>query len=48
MVFGVCGGIAEYFEWDPTLVRVGFVVAAIAGFASLLVYLVMALIMPDN
>ena len=27
MVCGVCGGIAEYFDIDPTLVRVGWVIA---------------------
>ena len=29
MVAGVCGGIAEYFEIDPTLVRLGFVAAGL-------------------
>ena len=31
MVCGVCGGIAEYFDIDPTLVRVAWVVAAVCG-----------------
>lgn len=45
-VFGVCGGIAEYFGIDPTLVRV--VTAALIFFAglSLWFYIVAALIMP--
>ena len=30
-IFGVCGGIAEYFNIDPTLVRVGWVLLALAG-----------------
>ena len=30
-LFGVCGGVAEYFEVDPTLVRVGWVILAFAG-----------------
>ena len=25
MIAGVCGGIADYFGWDPTLVRVGYI-----------------------
>ena len=33
MVAGVCGGIAEYFDIDPTLVRVGWLVTTIATFS---------------
>ncbi len=49
MIAGVCGGIADYLDWDPTLVRVGFVVLSIfsAAFPGLLVYIVLAIIMPD-
>ena len=45
---GVCGGIAEYFDVDPTLVRVIYVVASFffAGFPGLLLYLILMLIMP--
>lgn len=45
---GVCGGIAEYFELDPTLVRVGYCALSIfsAGFPGILLYVVMALVMP--
>ena len=44
---GVCGGIAEYFQVDPTLVRVIFVLAAIfSGGLFLLVYLALIVIMP--
>lgn len=42
---GVCGGIAEYFHVDPTLVRLGFVLLAASG-STLLVYIVAAIIMP--
>lgn len=46
-VAGVCGGIAEYFSIDPTLVRIAFVVATIIGQGSFLIaYLVLAIIMP--
>lgn len=48
---GVCGGLAEYFDVDPTLVRVAYVFLSIfaAGFPGLLLYIVMAIIMPvDN
>ncbi|MFZ1741384.1 MAG: PspC domain-containing protein [Pontixanthobacter sp.] len=44
-VWGVCGGIANYFGIDPTLVRIGFVAGTLIGFGSLfLVYLAVALI----
>ena len=49
MIAGVCGGIADYFDWDPTLVRVGYVLLSIfsAAFPGLLVYIILAIIMPD-
>jgi phage shock protein C len=49
MIAGVCGGLAEYFDLDPTLVRVGYVLLSVlsAGFPGLLVYIVLAIIMPD-
>lgn len=45
---GVCGGLAEYFDIDPTLVRVAFIfVTFITGFIpGILAYLVMAIITP--
>lgn len=48
MLAGVCGGIAEHFGWDPTLVRILFVVGAFVFFGTtVLLYFVLALIMPD-
>ena len=46
MIAGVCGGVAEYFEIDPTLVRLGFVVISLACGSGILGYLVAALIIP--
>ncbi len=47
MVCGVCGGIAEYFDIDPTLVRVGWVIATFVTFSTAFwVYLACAVIMP--
>lgn len=44
-LWGVCGGIANYFGIDATLVRIGFVAGTLLGFGSLLiVYLAIALI----
>lgn len=48
MVCGVCGGIAEYFDIDPTLVRVGWVIAAFCGTFGFWAYLICALIMPKK
>ena len=44
-IWGVCGGIANYFGIDATLVRVGFILGTLIGFGSLLlVYIAIALI----
>jgi phage shock protein C len=49
MIAGVCGGIAEWLGWDPTLVRVLYVVGSIvsAAFPGLLVYLLLWIIVPN-
>jgi len=46
MIAGVCGGLANYFDIDPTIIRILFVVIAFAGGASLLAYLIMWVIVP--
>jgi len=43
---GVCGGIAEYLAVDPSLVRLAFVVATLWGGMGLLLYIVLAIILP--
>ena len=43
---GVCGGLAEYFEIDPTLVRVAFIVLFLAGCSGLLLYFLIWLVAP--
>jgi len=47
-IAGVCGGIAEYFDIDPTLVRVAFVVAALLGGPGLLLYVVLWIVLPKG
>ena len=49
-VAGVCGGIAEYLGWDPTVVRVAFVLVSIfsAAFPGLLVYIVLWALIPER
>jgi phage shock protein C len=46
MIDGVCGGVAEYFGLDPTLVRIATVLLAIFGGAGILLYIVAMIIMP--
>lgn len=47
-IFGVCSGLANYLDLDPTVVRVGFVLAVILGGVGVLVYIVLAIAMPDK
>ena len=47
-IAGVCGGIAEYFNIDSTLVRLGWVVFCALGGSGLLAYIIAALVMPDR
>ena len=48
LIAGVCGGLAEYFDVDPSLVRLVFILAIFLGGAGLVVYLVAWLIVPEN
>lgn len=47
-IAGVCGGIAEYFGIDPTIVRVGYMIFTFVGVGSpILLYFLLAIIMPE-
>lgn len=46
MLLGVCGGLGKYFDVDPTLVRVIAVVLLLLGLTGILVYLVLAVVIP--
>lgn len=48
MICGVCGGIAEYFDINPTIVRLIAVVLIFGWDSGLLAYLVGAIIIPKN
>ena len=48
MVAGVCGGIGEYFGIDPTIVRLGFVLLSLMVGGGLLVYILAAIILPEE
>ncbi len=47
MLCGVCGGIAEYFDIDPTLVRLAWVIlSAMSAGSGILAYIVAAIVIP--
>ena len=48
MLAGVCGGIAEYFGVDPTLIRLAWVVVSLLGGSGLLAYILAAIIIPRD
>jgi phage shock protein C len=50
LIAGVCGGIAKWLGWDPTLVRLGYVVLSVlsAGFPGLLIYILLWILMPQE
>ena len=48
MIAGVCGGLAEYFKIDPTIVRLIFVVFALLKGAGILLYLIAAIVIPSQ
>ena len=50
VIAGVCGGLADYFGLDPTVVRIGYVLLSIlsAAFPGLLVYIILMLVLPEH
>ena len=46
MVDGVCGGIAEYFGLDPSLVRLAWIIFSAMGFSGIIAYILCAAIFP--
>ena len=48
MLEGVCGGIAEYFGVDPTIVRLAWVVFCALGGSGILAYIIAAIIIPSR
>jgi len=49
MLAGVCGGIAEWLGWDPTVVRVLYVLVSIlsAAFPGIILYIILWIVMPN-
>jgi phage shock protein C len=46
MIGGVCGGLAEYFKVDPTIVRILWVLISLLGGVGILLYIILWVIMP--
>lgn len=47
-IAGVCGGIAEYFGWDPTIVRLGAVIMTILWGAGFWAYIIAWAVVPER
>lgn len=45
---GVCGGIGEYFNIDPVIVRIALVILCCVGFSGVIAYILAAIIMPER
>ena len=45
---GVCGGIAKYFNLDPTIIRLALVAFCLLGGSGILAYIIFAIVMPDE
>ena len=50
MIAGVCGGIARWLGWDPTVVRISYVLLSLfsAAFPGLLLYIILWIVMPED
>jgi phage shock protein C len=49
MISGVCGGIAQYFSIDPTIIRVLFAIGTVIGVGSpIIVYIILIFVMPEE
>ena len=46
MLDGVCGGIADYFDVDPTVIRLAWVLFCAMGGSGIIAYIICAIIMP--
>ncbi|MBQ6722105.1 MAG: PspC domain-containing protein [Eubacteriales bacterium] len=47
-ICGVCGGIAEYLNADPTLIRLAFLLVCALGGSGIMAYIIAALVMPES
>lgn len=47
-LFGVCAGLADHFEIDPVLIRVGFITSVLLLGIGILPYIILAIIVPED
>ncbi len=47
MLCGVCGGIGEYFNLDPTVIRLLWIIFSILGGCGILAYIIAAIVIPE-
>jgi phage shock protein C len=50
IIAGVCGGLADFLGWDPTVVRIAYVILSIAsvGFPGTIAYVILWIVMPEE
>ena len=48
MLAGVCGGIAEYFNIDPTVIRIAWAILSLVGALGIMAYVICLVLMPEN
>jgi len=47
-IFGVCGGLGDYFSIDPTIIRIAFLLGFVMFGTGLLLYIILAIVMPSE
>ncbi|MFC2036219.1 PspC domain-containing protein [Chloroflexota bacterium] len=47
-IWGICGGLAEYFDIDPVIVRIIAVVSIFVGSAGIITYIIMRFVVPEE
>ena len=47
-IFGVCSGLGDYFDIDPTIVRVLFLASVLLFGTGVILYIILAIVMPDG
>jgi len=48
VIFGICGGLGEYFEIDPLVFRILFILLTFTGGSGIIIYLILAIIIPSS
>ncbi|MFA5431553.1 MAG: PspC domain-containing protein [Candidatus Paceibacterota bacterium] len=48
VIFGICGGLGEYFEVDPLILRILFILLTFTGGSGIVIYLILAVLIPSG